>query len=189
MRTTRIILLALLGLALLAGCSRNTIFTLDVDALLLLPAENLEGSLPINAHAYIPTAEGLFSRDLGIDGALLRELRHFEVQLALRVATDSTSGSEDVTVAFHLTSGNGNPFSAPATAQETVTLVAGGPVLIDTALIISETDNKALLDVLRKGDFRLGIELIRDGGAGNLHYTLETLEVKVSTRGGSLIGF
>jgi hypothetical protein len=192
LKTTRLFLLAILSLALLAGCSRSTVLTLDVDVLAFLPTDSLEGSLPISGEVFVPSAEGLAGSELGVGQEVLHELLRFEVQLAVQLSSDNADDNETVMLAFHLAPEKGDPYSSPAIAQETVLLAGGEPALVDLTASISETEDKAVPEMLRKGNFRFGIRLNREAAgadAGDLHYTLEVLDLRASTRGASLIGF
>lgn len=183
----------LLCLALLAGCSRSTVLTLEVDALAMMDTSRFSGTLALDEpELYLPGAEGLSSGDLGLTPDAFRDLEGIEAHFVASLQLAGTDGEEEVTLSLHIAAGrDASPFDADPVAIRTATLAAGEPTDFPFDLVIDEQVNAAALAILRSGEFSIGLVLARDvaGGASEISYELVELGLKLPAKMTGLLPF
>jgi hypothetical protein len=193
MKHWRNLALAALSLALLAGCSRHTAITVEVDLRSFLAEEDRSGELSVLADEYfLPDDQGVSAAELGFPVQFLELLESFTLDLSAALTSNAASGSEQVTVGFHLSdSADASPFASPALVESTVSLDPGETEQLDFSIVISSSENAEELATLRSGDFRIGVRLEYVAGpdASGVDYRLDVVNVSITALPRELILF
>ncbi len=173
-------------LALLAGCSRTTLLTLEIDILPLL-GDVASGIFPATTGSVdLPDADGLESVQLGVPIELFTGLERVAL---VGEGTFMLTGTEPVTIVFSLFIAEGpSAFAATDPIVLSLALQPGVATDLPVGFVLSSEQSQALFARLVDGDFRLGIRLAASG-TGTVDYQLGQFDVSVSVQAGTLLPF
>lgn len=190
----RNLILLLLPLVLLAGCSRSTLLTVDTNVLPFLAPGQLEGTIPVDSRTLLPHEDGLSSSELGIPADLQHLLKQFAVHLEVSLTATGASSEQTLIAAFHVApEADGNLFGSEPLAEERIALAgAGGTANLELGFALSEADNPDAFELLRSGAFLLGLSLSHSAAepgteAFSVAYKLVEFNVIASTRSADLL--
>jgi hypothetical protein len=182
----RYLLATTLALALLSGCSRHTLITVEVDLLSLLDPGTTSGTFTLATSEFrLPDEDGYHSNELGLPPQVLEGLVGFSADLVATLTSNAASGSEQVTVDLHIVEGDdATPFDTTPVASSTATISPGATQTLDFAVDVNDDVNAWVLELLKTGDFRVAfrLEYVAGPSASGVDYRLDEVDVRMSAR-------
>lgn len=170
----------LLALALLAGCSSRTRYTINTDLVGFIPASTRSNSFPSgSATLIVPSEAGqqIPSPQLDI----------IESGLITVKVNITNTGTTPLTGSFEIRMGlssdtniNDNSGGDFALGTTTLNIPPGAPDSVMLNLPLSQTENKNALDLIKKGSFRTALKLTVNSSGGT--YSIQQAQVSITGR-------
>lgn len=172
--------LFLLLLALAAGCSSRTRYTINTDLVSFIPASTRSSSFPSgSATLIVPSEAGQQIPSPQLD---IIESGRIVVKVNLNNTGGAPlSGSLEIRLGpgadTNINDGSGGDFAVSTTS---FSVPPGSPGTVSINLALSQTENKAALDLIKKGSFRIALKLTATSSGGT--YSIQQAQVSVTGR-------
>ncbi len=187
------ILTALILAALLSACGPSTRLITEIDALTLIPEDETQGSstLDSNLEIKLPDDDGISAKDMGLSKETLASLKRFSLDVVTELSIAEDDAPMDVIMGLYIN--NVSPaFSTNKPFEVKASLVPGESQDTHLSIILSEEENPGLFDLIKSGDFYLGIgysSLGEEGGTGTLSAKLKKLDFHLIADVNDISGF
>jgi hypothetical protein len=161
----RLIILALAAVFLLSACGPQTTLVSKVDVLAFLSEEDIKGDTFISSGLdYKIPEEGLDSSEFALPAEVLERLEH--VDLAMTSSFTLTKSTEPITVRLGIYLSKNNSVFEATPIEKEVTLAPGETQEESFSLAINEAEHPDLFELIKSGDFVLGVAFSTEGAEG-----------------------
>ncbi|GEM87819.1 hypothetical protein [Meiothermus granaticius] len=177
MRTFAVVLLIL---ALATGCSSRTRYTLNTDLVGFIPASTRSNSFPAgSATLIVPSEAGQLVPSPQLD---IIESGRIVAKVSIQnTGLTPLSGSFEIRLGpgsdSNINDNSGGDFALGTTS---FSVAAGSVDTVNLNLPLNQTENKAALDLIKKGSFRIALKLTLASSGGT--YSIQQALVSVTGR-------
>lgn len=160
----RSLLTSLLFVLLLSACGRTTRLNADVNALPFLSEETRFAEAFVNTglDLELPDAEGLDAGELGLSAQILENLNGLELDFSSQLIL--SSATSDLRATFDLFISDSAPVFDAVPISVNASLSPNTEQTLDFNLILNSEENTELFELVKTGDFRLGVRVSTSGG-------------------------
>lgn len=162
------ILLTLVATLALGACGPQTFVSVNIDAMTLLPQDDLKGDAPIEGgyDLKFPDDNGLDSADFGVSDEIYENLKEFKLNLSTRFTLSEGAQPLDGTMAIYIHD-KSPVFQATNPIEINFSLVPGEARDATLSLDFSEEGNPELFNLVKSGKFKLGVLYTTTGDSTN----------------------
>lgn len=163
----RILLLGFLLVLILSACGRTTRLNADVNVLPFLAEGDrfAEAFVSSGLDLELPDAEGFNAGEFGLPVQVLENLDGFELDFSSKLTLSSASSNLDAK--FELFISDSAPIFDATPISVDASLSPNAEQTLDFNLVLNNEENTELFELIKTGDFRLGVRIKTSGGEGD----------------------
>ena len=159
----RILLLGFLMVLMLSACGRTTRLNADVNVLPFLSEGDkfTEAFVSSGLELELPDAEGFDANEFGLPAQVLENLDGLELDFSSKLTLSSASSNLDAKLELFI-SDSAPVFDATPIGVD-ASLSPNTEQTLDFNLVLNSEENAELFELVKTGDFRLGVRITTSG--------------------------